>query len=920
MNIKEECLKLISLNNKQLDDEFLLNCTAGAIAEKLDVSRNLISTYLNQYCMEKSLVKVGKKPVSYLIRKELNLNQQAPDQFSSLSDLEKYQRQNEVKEEPFKDLIGANGSLYGLLQSCCSAISYPDNGLSILLYGPTGTGKSLIAQKLYEYAKYNKIIDEKARFITANCSEYANNPEFFLTSLLGSVKGAYTGAESNREGLLSLANGGILFLDEVQSLSRECQEKLFLFMDKGIYHKVGDDDNVYKASVRLIFATTENPDTVLLKTLHRRIALKVKVPSLTERPRNEKKELIISLIRKEEKLINKPIKITKRFYDILVALDYKENIGQLSSIIKACIASAYRKKDEIVIDISDIPLDLLSECAKAGMLTYYSDESTLTLENLECNQKKEVRIYLFNRDLITLIQEKDKIGKSEVWRRIQKRFMQYLDSVVFKDHGKDTEVAVYNGIIEMTCRRLSGKYNVAFENNEISNLALLLEDYRLDFGTLASLACEYEKEVAELNNLIGEIDSDGQPLAVDFSMMISRSLNIDTNDLFLLDFSIYLHILSKKIEERETRCIILSHGYSTSSSMACAANHMTDSSLFDSIDMPMDVSITEIVSRMVRYIENQKNLKDLIILVDMGSLEEINRRLPQYKSINFLIVNNVSMKMVLDIGFKMKQAMPIDRIAEDINHQQYTPSAKLIENRKKSKAIVTVCATGIATAEKISLLLHDSLPLDCNIELVEAVYSDLKIEKENAGIFKKYDVLFIAGTLDPGIPEYDFISVEELVDQKNLDKLSKVMNGILTMDQLNIFTEKMIKNFSLQNLLDYLTIINPKKIINYVEDIITSLKNHLDVNISSNTAVGLYIHISCLIERLITDRYITNYENIEEFEKEHQDFIQIVKDAFKNLEKNYCVKIPVSEIAYIYEYIYRYPVKQSNESVDDDIY
>lgn len=920
MNIKEECLKLISLNNRQLDDDFLLNCTASAIAEKLDVSRNLISTYLNQYCMEKLLVKVGKKPVSYLIRKELNLSQQAPNQFSSLSDLEKYQSQSEVKEEPFKDLIGANGSLYGLLQSCCSAISYPDNGLSILLYGPTGTGKSLIAQKLYDYAKHNKIIDEKARFITANCSEYANNPEFFLTSLLGSVKGAYTGAENNREGLLSLANGGILFLDEVQSLSRECQEKLFLFMDKGIYHKVGDDDNVYKASVRLIFATTENPDTVLLKTLHRRIALKVKVPSLTERPRSEKKELIISLIRKEEKLINKPIKITKRFYDILVALDYKENIGQLSSIIKACIASAYRKKDEIVIDISDIPLDLLSECAKAGMLTYYSDESTLTLENLECDQKKEVRIYLFNRDLITLIQEKDKIGKSEVWRRIQKRFMQYLDSVVFKDHGKDTEVAVYNGIIEMTCRRLSGKYNVAFENNEISNLALLLEDYRLDFGTLASLACEYEKEIAELNNLIGEIDSDGQPLAVDFSMMISRSLNIDTNDLFLLDFSIYLHILSKKIEERETRCIILSHGYSTASSMACAANHMTDSSLFDSIDMPMDVSITEIVSRMVHYIENQKNLKDLIILVDMGSLEEINRRLPQYKSINFLIVNNVSMKMVLDIGFKMKRATPIDRIAEDIKHQQYAPSAKLIENRKKPKAIVTVCATGIATAEKISLLLHDSLPLDCNIELVEAVYSDLKIEKENAGVFKKYDVLFIAGTLDPGIPEYDFISVEELVDQKNLDRLNKVMNGILTMDQLNVFTEKMIKNFSLQNLLDYLTIINPKKIINYVEDIITSLKNNLDVNISSNTAVGLYIHISCLIERLITDRYITNYENIEEFEQEHQDFIQIIKDAFKNLEKNYCVKIPVSEIAYIYEYIYRYPVKQSNESVDDGIF
>ena len=921
MNIKDECLKMISLANHNLTQEFLEKCTALYIAEKLDMSRNLISSYLNQYCSEGILVKVGKRPVAYLIRRELALSESCGNQFASLAELKEAMATDDQQESIFNDLVGANGSLYTLLQSCCSAISYPGTGLSILLYGPTGTGKSFIAQKLYNYAKDNGIIHQNAKFVTANCSEYANNPEFFLTSLFGAVKGAYTGADSDRQGLLSLADGGVLFLDEVQSLSSECQEKLFLFMDKGIYHMVGDDSNIYKASVRLIFATTESPETALLKTLHRRIAMKVKVPSLAERPRNEKKELITTLIRIEERKIQKEIRITKRLYDILVAIDYSENIGQLSGVIRSCVASAYRKKDNIIIDIADMPIELLSECADAGMLTYYVDEDPLTIENLETEQKKEVRIYLFNRDLITLINEEKQLGKNEIWRRIQKRFKQYLDAVVFGEHTKKAELAVYRGVIEMTCRRLAGKYNVAFENNEIENLALLLQDYRLDAGTLSSLMSEFEKKISELNHLIGEIDGDGQPLAVDFAMMVSRSLGIETNDLFLLDFSIYLHVLSKKVDERETRCIILSHGYSTASSMAAAANHMTDSVLFDAIDMPTDVTVSEIDAKMVRYIENQKNLKDLIILVDMGSLEEINSRLPDYKSINFLIVNNVSMKMVLDVGFMMKQSFSIDKIRDAINENPYVPNTKFIENRRKQKAIVTVCATGIATAEKISNLLQDSLPEDTSILITECSFSDLKAEKENAGVFKKYDVLFIAGTLDPCVPGYDFISVEEMVDQDNDEKLNRVMNGVLAPDELTEFTEKMVKNFSLQNLLDYLTIINPKKIINYVEDIISYLKQNLDVSISSNTAVGLYIHISCLIERLITDRYITGYDNIEQFECDHQDFIQIVKKAFQNLEKNYCVKIPVSEIAYIYEYIYRYPTKtESDKSVEDSLF
>ena len=61
-----------------------------------------------------------------------------------------------------------------------------------------------------------------------NCSEYANNPELLTANLFGHTKGAFTGADKDRAGLLTIANGGVLFLDEVHCLNSECQEKLFL--------------------------------------------------------------------------------------------------------------------------------------------------------------------------------------------------------------------------------------------------------------------------------------------------------------------------------------------------------------------------------------------------------------------------------------------------------------------------------------------------------------------------------------------------------------------------------------------------------------------------------------------------------------------------------------------------------------------
>jgi len=88
---------------------------------------------------------------------------------------------------------------------------------------------------------------------------------FWLPTFRGK-KGAYTGADRDRAGLVEKADGGILFLDEVHRLPPEGQEMLFYLMDKGIYRRLGESESQHKANVLIICATTESIESVLLRT------------------------------------------------------------------------------------------------------------------------------------------------------------------------------------------------------------------------------------------------------------------------------------------------------------------------------------------------------------------------------------------------------------------------------------------------------------------------------------------------------------------------------------------------------------------------------------------------------------------------------------------------------------------------------
>lgn len=100
-----------------------------------------------------------------------------------------------------------------------------------------------------------------------------------------------------------------------------------------------------------------------------------------------------------------------------------------------------------------------------------------------------------------------------------------------------------------------------------------------------------------------------------------------------------------------------------------------------------------------------------------------------------------------------------------------------------------------------------------------------------------------------------------------------------------------------------LTILNPNKLLEHVADAIDRLQNAMSLKFSNHTCFGLYVHISCLMERLVMNKGIDRYQNIKEFQEREQNFITLVKQTFKEVEIFYGVEISDAEIGYIYDYI-----------------
>ncbi len=134
------------------------------------------------------------------------------------------------------------------------ALRYADTHLPVLILGPSGTGKTTLAELLHRHS------GRKGDFVAINCAAYTE--DLLESEMFGSKKGSFTGANENRKGKLAQADGGTLFLDEIGSMSQAMQLKLLKAIEEKSFYPLGSDKPEY-SDFRIVSATLEDVQKLL---------------------------------------------------------------------------------------------------------------------------------------------------------------------------------------------------------------------------------------------------------------------------------------------------------------------------------------------------------------------------------------------------------------------------------------------------------------------------------------------------------------------------------------------------------------------------------------------------------------------------------------------------------------------------------
>ena len=921
--MKEELLNYLKNQTAFLDLNDLSDLfTASKLAEIFKVKRNTVSQYLNQLTENGELVKINSRPVYYFHKSAFE------KQFFALSSNYYESVQGILAEQPlfgkeqdfFSLLIGHDKSLNRVIEQIKAALNYPDGGLPVLINGESGTGKSYLVKLIYHYCLQNELIAEDAPFITLNCAQYANNPELLTSNLFGSVKGAYTGADADRKGAFEAADGGILFLDEVHRLNAEGQEKLFTYLDQGLIYRMGDTNHPINVQTRLFFATTEDLTSNFLTTFIRRIPIQVTIPSLQQRARNERLELIYSFLISEQTKIKRELVISGQTLELLASGSFKGNIGELQNIVRVMVAKAFSEAiqdQQVRLTIYHLPEALLSLNTQ-NLQTSLPEEvvihSDSRLDNLMFSNSQSQRRVEDTFGKMILEYQKSHGVLSDCHLKLKELVDQLFDYLLFEtDRQQKHEMLLYlTQYVRETFRQMESAYQIKFNGNSVYAVGYYL------FQRGSSRWISEDNEIMERIRQLEVQVSEAYPASYYYVQRIMElckpKIDIEISAMDRIVLTLYLKKADWTKDQGMTKAVIVAHGYATASSIANVANRFLGKDIFESFDMPLDVTPQQIAEEILDYSENNDISNGLVILVDMGSLKEIYQYFPKQINVPIVIMNNVTTPLAVAVGESIKHQRTLNELAMNSAAEAAFDWEIIYPEENRTKALLTTCQTGIGTANQICHLLEKSLPSTCELKILPYEYRILEEKKLDETVFSIYDVLGIIGTDDPKIAEMPYLSLEELISGDEQQVLSEWLAPVMTAEENHIFNTNVIRNFSLEKVIDSVTILDTDKVMSEIDLFMRDLELSGRIQLSNAKKLALYVHVSCLIERLIRNVPIETYEGYDELYQCQKERLERIKQAFSVIERVYSVTIPDSELAYIFDIVY----KNTDTSMNED--
>ncbi len=272
--------------------------------------------------------------------------------------VEKTARQDQI---PIKrhGIVGSSGALERAIDQMAKAAA---TDADVLLAGETGTGKELFASALHENSKRSS-----GDFVVVDCT--ALPKELVESTLFGHERGAFTGADRAKDGLIHQADGGTLFLDEVGELPVDLQKKFLRVLQERRYRPVGSQKE-YTSNFRLVAATNRDLEAMVAQNefredlLYRLRALAITLPPLKERKDDVEELALYQIERLCKKYDIQPKGFSSDFFETLRSYDWPGNVRELYQALEKALASAGPSP---VLFPKDLPTHIRIALAKGSL-------------------------------------------------------------------------------------------------------------------------------------------------------------------------------------------------------------------------------------------------------------------------------------------------------------------------------------------------------------------------------------------------------------------------------------------------------------------------------------------------------------------------------------------------------------------------
>lgn len=724
----------------------------------------------------------------------------------------------------FETLIGADEGLKVAIQQAKAAMLYPPRGLHTLLCGPSGVGKTTFARLMHAFATEMQALPAGAPFISFNCADYAGNPQLLMAHLFGVVRGAYTGADRDREGLVEQAHRGILFLDEVHRLPPEGQEMLFYLMDRERFRRLGEVRE-RTSSLLLLAATTEDPATTLLPTFRRRIPMTINLPGLHERTPMERYALLRAFFTTECSSIGTNISVDPQVLRALLFYECSGNIGQLRTDVQLTCARAYLEYRTSNLPELQVHLASLPDHVRRGLLrtaelqrdfemvlpllgvTHVFTPTGLSLDSVSASVQDLYE--MIGKDLNHM--RSSGLPESEISRLLHLDIQHYFQHFASEVGGgkPDAATALVDERLARVCEQITRYAEERLARNFPDKLGLVLAMH------LAS-TLEHLKQRRQIPQLAFQSVRRAYPIEYEvareallqFRSALGVTLPESETDVLTVLLANAETLLSS--EQSTVGIVVATYGRGIAEGLAELANTLVGVNFVRWVELTLEQSPEELLTQVIRWVHVADQGGGVLLLVDFPSLLSLGEMVTRQTNVPVHSIAGVSAPLLIEavqLAQRSRQ-ITLEQLSTSLqaHSMEERSPASLLETSKKTtqnssiikedsthyeatfaaehtpRVILSVCLTGFGSAAKIAELIIERLP-GLSEQGVEILCMDIslssKTEADIQSLVGNRHVVAVVGTINPHLESYPFIALTDFLFGDGIARLRTLLGSTL---------------------------------------------------------------------------------------------------------------------------------------------